>query len=57
MMFEHAAVKPFWPVIFFLPWLVLGIAYLAEWMLDRRIRALRNAGGLAARTVSPRRAA
>jgi len=29
-MFVHAGFKAFWPVIFLLPWLFLGIAYLME---------------------------
>jgi hypothetical protein len=30
LMLAHAAARPLWPVVFFLPWLVLGITYLIE---------------------------
>jgi hypothetical protein len=36
-MFVHAAFRPLWPVIFFLPWLFLGIAYLIEWLRRSRM--------------------
>jgi hypothetical protein len=35
-MFEHAAFRPFWPVIFLLPWVLVGIGYLVESLLQRR---------------------
>jgi hypothetical protein len=35
-MFVHAAFRPLWPVLLFLPWLVVGIAYLVESVLQRR---------------------
>jgi hypothetical protein len=46
-MFEHVGMKPLWPVIFFLPWVSLGFAYLLaslrQWRSwtasNRRIRA------------------
>jgi hypothetical protein len=34
-MFVHVGFKPLWPVIFFLPWLLLGIAFLIESVLHR----------------------
>jgi hypothetical protein len=37
-MFVHAAVKPFWPVIFFLPWFIFGAACLLALALQRRRR-------------------
>ena len=37
-MFGHAGFRPLWPVIFFLPWFFLGIAYLFESVLRRRAR-------------------
>jgi len=37
-MFVHAGFKAFWPVIFLLPWLFLGIAYLTESALHRHHR-------------------
>jgi len=38
-MFTHAGYRPLWPVIFFLPWIGLGIAYLAEVLVHRGPRA------------------
>src|SRR6266481_9203748 len=38
-MFATAGFRPLWPVIFFLPWLILGIAYLLESVRHRRARA------------------
>jgi hypothetical protein len=35
-MFEHEGFRPLWPVIFFLPWLLLGAAYLVESVLHWR---------------------
>jgi hypothetical protein len=35
-MFEHEGFRPLWPVIFFLPWLLVGAAYLLESMLHLR---------------------
>ena len=39
-MFAHSGYRPLWPLIFFLPWLVLGSAYLGEWALHRRSRPI-----------------
>jgi hypothetical protein len=38
-MFVHTGFKAFWPAIFLLPWLFLGIAYLVESVRHRRYRA------------------
>jgi hypothetical protein len=35
-MFVHTGVKHFWPAVFVLPWMLLGIAYLVESVLHRR---------------------
>src|SRR5215472_14502658 len=43
-MFSHSGPRALWPVIFFLPWFLLGSAYLGEWLLDRGARLI----GLAA---------
>jgi hypothetical protein len=34
-MFGNIGFRPLWPVIFFLPWLFLGIAWLLESLLHR----------------------
>ena len=39
-MFAHSGYRPLWPLIFFLPWLFLGTAYLGEWALHRRSRSI-----------------
>jgi len=39
MMFAHTGVRALWPTIFFLPWFSLGIAYLLEWLRQRRSRS------------------
>ena len=44
-MFATAGFRPLWPVIFFLPWLILGIAYLLESVRHRRARAARVVHG------------
>jgi hypothetical protein len=36
-MFVHAGFRSFWPVIFFLPWVLLSGAYLLAWVLHRRV--------------------
>jgi hypothetical protein len=36
IMFLHAGPRPLWPIIVFLPWLLLGFAYLIESLLRRR---------------------
>jgi hypothetical protein len=30
LMFSHGGFRPLWPVVFFLPWLILGIMYLID---------------------------
>ena len=35
-MFVHAGFRSLWPVIFFLPWVLLSGAYLVAWVLHRR---------------------
>ena len=40
-MFSHHSPKALWPVIFFLPWFLLGSAYLAEWAVERGARLFR----------------
>ena len=42
-MFPHAGPRGLWPVIFFLPWFLVGSAYLGEWALHRGARWLRLA--------------
>jgi len=42
-MFIHAGYRAFWPVIFLMPWFLLGGAYLLESVLQRRSRTLRLA--------------
>jgi len=37
-MYVHGGFRALWPVIFFLPWVFLGVAYLLEWMLQRHSR-------------------
>ena len=32
LFFEHAGLRPLWPVIFFLPWFFVGVAYLVKAM-------------------------
>ena len=43
VMFVHSAPKALWPVIFFLPWFLLGSAYLGEWALARGARLIGRA--------------
>jgi len=38
-MFATAGFRPLWPVILFVPWLILGIAYLVESVRHRRAKA------------------
>ena len=33
-MFVHVELKPFWPVVFLLPWFAVGVAYLLKWAVD-----------------------
>ena len=42
-MLAHHGVRALWPVIFFLPWLMLGSVYLGEWALHRLSRPIRLA--------------
>src|SRR6516225_5849763 len=42
-MFPHAGPRALWPVVFFLPWFLVGSAYLGEWALHRGARWLRLA--------------
>jgi hypothetical protein len=35
-MFGHAAFRPLWPVIFFLPLVLVGLAFLVESLLHMR---------------------
>jgi hypothetical protein len=30
LMLAHSAARPLWPVVFFVPWLLLGVSYLIE---------------------------
>jgi hypothetical protein len=39
-MFVHTGFRPLWPVIFFLPWFLLGIAYILQAIPRRRVRAV-----------------
>jgi len=45
-MFVHAGFGSIWPVIFFLPWVLLRGAYLLVWVLRRRV-IHRRLGGVA----------
>ena len=38
-MFEHAGFRPLWPVIAFLPWILLGFAYLVRSVYTQAMRA------------------
>ena len=38
----HTGIRHLWPVIFFLPWLLIGIVFLVESVLHRRSRAGRE---------------
>ena len=40
-MLVHAALKPFWPVVFLLPWCAVGALYLLKWALDLSKSGLR----------------
>jgi len=39
-MISHSGPRALWPVIFFLPWFLLGSAYLGDWALDRATRLI-----------------
>jgi len=41
-MFHHPGARALWPVVFFLPWFLLGSAYLGEWAVDRGARSRRG---------------
>jgi hypothetical protein len=41
-MFEHAGFRPLWPVIAFLPWFLLGSAYLLRSVYTQAMRAPRK---------------
>jgi hypothetical protein len=43
MFFEHAGFRPLWPVIAFVPWFLLGGAYLVRAVHMREMRAPRRA--------------
>src|SRR5215831_21082290 len=43
VMLPHHGFRALWPVIFFLPWLLLGSAYLSEWAFHRLSRPIRLA--------------
>jgi hypothetical protein len=44
-MVEHEGLRPLWPVIFFLPWVFVGVAYLLEAVLHRRSWTLATSRG------------
>ena len=52
-MFAHAGFRPLWPVIFFVPWLLLGLAFLLQSM-HRPAPAPRRTGGTLLRSRSRR---
>jgi hypothetical protein len=37
-MFVHTGFRPLWPVIFFLPWFLLGAAYILQAIAQRRVQ-------------------
>jgi len=41
-MFAHAGFKPLWPVIVFVPWIFLGLAYLLRAVRKSPISAARG---------------
>src|SRR5215469_11397685 len=41
VMVPHSVYRPLWPLIFFIPWLFMGGAYLGEWVLHRSLRSIR----------------
>jgi hypothetical protein len=51
-MFVHAGFKPFWPVIFFLPWFIFGVACFFAVVFHRRRRAaaVERVAGVSPRT-------
>jgi hypothetical protein len=42
-MFLHAAYRPLWPAMVFLPWLFLGLAYLVRALRRQPLPAARRA--------------
>jgi hypothetical protein len=50
-MFEHHGVRALWPVIFFLPWLFLGSAYLFESVFESVSHGIRHRMALPAGRV------
>ena len=38
-MFVHTGFRPLWPVIFFLPWFLLGAAYILQAIAQRRVQS------------------
>jgi hypothetical protein len=42
MLFQHEGFRSLWPAVFFLPWFLLGVAYLVAAMIHgrREVRAL-----------------
>lgn len=42
-MLLHHGFRASWPVVFFLPWLLLGSAYLSEWASHRLLRPIKTA--------------
>ena len=38
-MFAHTGFRPLWPVIFFLPWFLLGAAYILQAIAQRRVHS------------------
>jgi hypothetical protein len=43
-MFEHIGIRPLWPVVLFLPWFLVGVAYLVR-PLAVRLQALEVRAG------------
>jgi hypothetical protein len=41
-MLAHSAARPLWPVLFFLPWLFLGVTYLIEAVRHRHPMAMQR---------------
>ena len=39
-MFASAAYRPLWPVIVFLPWFIIGVAYLVKALSEKMSRSL-----------------
>jgi hypothetical protein len=41
-MFAHAGFRPLWPVVVFVPWIFLGLAYLLRAVRNTPISAVRG---------------